>query len=70
MLKIDFNKAEGAKGIFRCLPPLNKDVDYQRLIRNAPKLLFLSNVIPTPITKLEIVNVTFRNSNGGGDTSS
>ena len=60
MLKIDFNKAEGGKGVFRCLPALHKDVDYQRLIRNAIKLILLSNVIPNAITKLEIANVTTR----------
>ena len=54
MLKIDFNKAEGGKGVFRCLPALHKDVDYQRLIRNAIKRLLLSNLIPNPITKLEL----------------
>ena len=37
LLKIDFNKAEGGKGVFRCLPGLHKDVDYQRLIKMLSK---------------------------------
>ena len=55
LLKIKFNKDEGGKGVFRCLPTLHQDVNYQTL-----KLLFLTNLIPTPITKLEIANVTTR----------
>ena len=60
MLKIDFNKAEGGKCVFRCLLALHKDVDYQRLIRNAIKIILLSNVIRNPITKIELANVTTR----------
>ena len=48
------------KGVFRCLPELHKELNYQRLIRNAIKLLCLENEIPAQITKLEIANVTTR----------
>ena len=53
LVKVDFNRAEKGKGIFRAGVSIHRNMDYQRLIKNTIKMSIFCCLKHTRLTKLQ-----------------